>query len=441
MKRKRKEAPDSGGIEGVASDDVGLGLSEHAWRTLRREVRRVWGYTPRRLRCDGTAEDPAGDPLGAVPGVLQARRRAVEESLRWGDPYVFLLADGLMSWVVALVEGETLRGGLCGIEVVLEGDGLDVEATARLLDRWEVRPGAVCRALSGAPVWPRERVRAAAQSLAEIAYAVCGWNPERWRRNRRDAEQQRQIGEAIQQGKAAGLRPWPLAEERQLLQLIRAGDSSGARRHLNQLLAAMFLDSPRLPVLQARALELMGFLIRVAVEDEPGCAVLMDAHRDWMVRLIGTRSFESLCATVRDGLEDFMARVASQGLSPAARHVRRVLAFVEAQLPRAPTLDEAAAAAGISRFRLAHLLKETTGQPYGRHLARLRCEVAARRLLTTRRDCAEIAAELGFADQSHFTRVFRTVFGTTPARYRLDHGAGDPRPGRRPAPRLEVPQG
>jgi AraC-like DNA-binding protein len=272
--------------------------------------------------------------------------------------------------------------------------------------------------------WAQDRVRTAAQSLAELAYAVTGWRSERWQRNRAGADQQRQIAEAIHRGKGGGLRVWPLAQERQLLQLIRAGDLAGARRHLNQLLAEMFLDSPRQPVLQARALELLGYLVRVAVEDEPECAALMASHQAWIVRIIGTNDFESLCATVRDALDDFMGQVATQGLSLPARHVRRVLEHIESVLPRVPTLDEAARAAGVSRFRLAHLLKQSTGQTFGQHLARFRVDLASRILTTTSRDCADIAAELGFADQSHFTRVFRTVTGTTPARYRRQNADG-----------------
>jgi AraC-like DNA-binding protein len=31
---------------------------------------------------------------------------------------------------------------------------------------------------------------------------------------------------------------------------------------------------------------------------------------------------------------------------------------------------------------------------------------------------AEIAAQLGYADQAHMTREFRAIFGCTPGRYR-----------------------
>lgn len=38
-------------------------------------------------------------------------------------------------------------------------------------------------------------------------------------------------------------------------------------------------------------------------------------------------------------------------------------------------------------------------------------------LLKGEQSLTEIAAETGFADQAHFTRVFRKNFGTTPANW------------------------
>jgi AraC family transcriptional regulator len=45
---------------------------------------------------------------------------------------------------------------------------------------------------------------------------------------------------------------------------------------------------------------------------------------------------------------------------------------------------------------------------------RAACEL----LRTAEWPLAVIAAECGFADQSHFTRIFRRMTGTTPARFR-----------------------
>jgi len=41
-----------------------------------------------------------------------------------------------------------------------------------------------------------------------------------------------------------------------------------------------------------------------------------------------------------------------------------------------------------------------------------------RELLAQDRSPVEVALEAGFADQAHFTRIFKATFGITPARYR-----------------------
>ena len=60
----------------------------------------------------------------------------------------------------------------------------------------------------------------------------------------------------------------------------------------------------------------------------------------------------------------------------------------------------------------------------GTTLRRLRLE-QARRSLARDPDCtlADAALQAGFADQSHFTRHFRRLFGVTPGAYRRRQGA------------------
>ena len=393
-------------------------LPVSAWNRMVRSYRADCSLTPVLLHPDGRRVMGAPGPLDALPLVVQARRRAIEESLRWGEPHMFLVASGVISWAVALVDGQTLLGGACGGEVTCDDDPVDVAEAARHLASWGTANSRVRAFLQALPVWPQARVHMAGRLLAETVYAASTWKPDLWRKNHEDAVQQRQIAEAIHQGKKVVNRNWPVAEERRLLLLLRAGDSNGARKHLNQLLATMFLDSPHQPVLQARVLELLGYLVRVAVEDSPELASLMTTHQHWMERIISANTFEVLCQVVRDALDAFMREVAQQGLARTNLHVRQALDYVARNLPESITLDDAARAAGISRFRLAHLLKATTGQTLLQHVKRLRTEEARRLLETTTFSCAEIAAEMGFTDQSHFTRHFREVAGITPAQYR-----------------------
>jgi AraC-like DNA-binding protein len=80
-------------------------------------------------------------------------------------------------------------------------------------------------------------------------------------------------------------------------------------------------------------------------------------------------------------------------------------------------LDELARVAELSRFHLIRLFRRRYGVTPFAYLRNLRVE-RARDALRSGAALAEIAANLGFADQSHLGRAFRQVMGSTPGQYR-----------------------
>ncbi len=77
------------------------------------------------------------------------------------------------------------------------------------------------------------------------------------------------------------------------------------------------------------------------------------------------------------------------------------------------TLADLAAEVGLSRFQLLHGFRRETGLPP--HAYRIVQRVLrARGMIRARVPLAEIAAALGFADQSHMNRAFLRVTGATP---------------------------
>lgn len=385
---------------------------------LTRLYRARYGLTPVRV----TAAGRAGRGRGGAPrpALAPIRRHALEEAVRWGEASVFYLAPGVFGWVVPLVGPDRIAGGVAGGEVTAEEDPPDPVESARVLAAAGASRAAAEAWVRSRPVWPQARIREAATFLFETVYALVGPMPERLRRNRENALQQRQIAEAIHQAKGAGRQPGPFEQERRLLALIRAGDEKGARRHLNRLLAALFLDSPRHPVLQARCVELLGTLVRSAMEDSPVLESLLHDHYGWIESLIRAPDFETLCVAVRDALDAFLRRIATQGYNRTNLSVRQMLDHLARHFADPVSLQAVAEAAGLSRFRAAHLLKEATGQTLKGHLKRLRIDEARRRLENSVQPYAEIADGLGFSDQSHFIRQFKELTGVTPGQYRRE---------------------
>ncbi|MDR7006245.1 AraC family transcriptional regulator [Paraburkholderia strydomiana] len=97
--------------------------------------------------------------------------------------------------------------------------------------------------------------------------------------------------------------------------------------------------------------------------------------------------------------------------------IARVRDFLHDHMDGNVGLDELANIAGIDRFRLTRLFQQAFGTSPHAYLVRLRLR-AARRLLAIGRTPAEVAAEVGFADQSHLGRWFRRAYRMTPAAYR-----------------------
>ena len=98
-----------------------------------------------------------------------------------------------------------------------------------------------------------------------------------------------------------------------------------------------------------------------------------------------------------------------------ARRLKRVLDFLEANLGRNPGLGELAAVAGfgVSHFKL--LFRRSTGLPPHQYLLRRRVERARELLQQGRLSASQIAAETGFAHQSHMARCMRQLLGVTPS--------------------------
>ena len=69
---------------------------------------------------------------------------------------------------------------------------------------------------------------------------------------------------------------------------------------------------------------------------------------------------------------------------------------------------------GLSPAHFSRAFKETMGVPPHRYLLNLRLERARRMLDAEDATLSAVAQRAGFADQAHFTRLFKREYGVTP---------------------------
>lgn len=109
----------------------------------------------------------------------------------------------------------------------------------------------------------------------------------------------------------------------------------------------------------------------------------------------------------------------------APRWIAAVRERVEAEYAAPPTLAELGRMVQRDAAYVAATFKRVYGNSVGNYLRQQRLWQARRCVdAEPERSLSDIALQCGFADQSHFTRHFRRLFGLTPGEYRRRHSAG-----------------
>lgn len=110
-------------------------------------------------------------------------------------------------------------------------------------------------------------------------------------------------------------------------------------------------------------------------------------------------------------------RIATGGMN--GTRLRKVLEYIEEHLSEDISLCALAAIAGFSVHHFGEMFKAETGLAPHHFLIERRIHRAKELLLGGDMPIAQIALDVGFSGQSHFTQHFRRLTGTTPLRFRL----------------------
>jgi AraC-like DNA-binding protein len=100
------------------------------------------------------------------------------------------------------------------------------------------------------------------------------------------------------------------------------------------------------------------------------------------------------------------------------RTIARLVERFDAELGVSPRLDDLARGTGLSPSHFARKFRRSTGLSLYRFVNRRRILRSMESLPDDSQTLAQIALDLGFASQSHFTRLFSKLTGMTPAKYR-----------------------
>jgi AraC family transcriptional regulator len=133
------------------------------------------------------------------------------------------------------------------------------------------------------------------------------------------------------------------------------------------------------------------------------------------------REFDACSPLAIEGLAlELLASVArKRGVDEkrAPHWLSRAVDLLRSEFHRNLTVNEIAAEVGVHPLHLSRVFRQFHRKSIGEYTHRLRIQFACQRLSESEAQLADVAAASGFADQSHFTRVFKQVTGLTPGAF------------------------
>ncbi|WND03852.1 AraC family transcriptional regulator [Temperatibacter marinus] len=95
-----------------------------------------------------------------------------------------------------------------------------------------------------------------------------------------------------------------------------------------------------------------------------------------------------------------------------------VIEFVQDNLSLPPTVESLTKVANLSRFQLDLRMQRIFGLTAGQWILKQRIEEARKLLMYSAHSLVDVAMQVGYSDQSTFTRQFRKTTGMTPLKFR-----------------------
>lgn len=344
----------------------------------------------------GASECPA--TCAAQAACEAARKRAIEESARWGEPSILLCPQENLLWAVPVMDNMRVVGGLIAATRALAPDG----------DSWgALSPRDIRQAVAGL------LTLAVQANLTNAAYLELQRLAAR-----REGERARAI-HALKDHNYQTIREVYLVEEPALISAIKQGDRREARGIINRVLVGIyFLGRDRPMLLKSLLLELVVMMSRSAVEAGADPSELLGANYSSLANLAAIDSEEELTAWLVAMLERIMDAIKSNRQYPISVMMGKAISFMQEHLHEDISRDEVAKEACLSPSHFSRVVKHTFGQSFTELLTQMRVDRAKEMLIRTEKSLIQICLDCGFNDQSYFTKVFQKVTGYPPGEFR-----------------------
>lgn len=344
---------------------------------------------------------------------------------RFGGKYIFFCPLGLVHWAAPITKNGILKGALLGGPVLMmEPDEFLLEELLSNSHIDESRVQELKQYIKKIPIIQPDVVNSLSELLFLIAAHISDGEPLQYQDDRDYQEQQSEISEYIHYiktmgGECSGIESYPIEKEKELLSLIQLGDKAESQRVLNEILGHIFFSTGgNFEVIKARILELVVLLSRAALRGGADVELIFGLNYKYLSQIHDFLTVEDLAFWLSGIMVRFTDCVFNLADVKHIDVIYKAVDYIKRNYMKKITLEDVASHVFLSPSYFCVVFKKEMKCNFSGYVNKIRIEMSKKLLLDNSIALTDIANYVGFEDQSYFTKVFRSLVGNSPGKYR-----------------------
>lgn len=342
---------------------------------------------------------------------------------KWGEPYIYYCPYGLVNWAVPVLNEEKIKYILIGGPILMQEPGDQfVEDIIRQNNLTEPGFKDIKKYLNKIQVVEPSRVRHLAKLLMCISENIMNEKALALKNKRQKNIIDSEIAETIHELKKAeesyGETVYPFEKENELISRVQLGDKKKAQKILNEILGIIYFQGgDDFDLVKAKAVELMVVLARASIEVGADLEIIFGLEYIYLKEINEVTNINELSRILAKVLDRFVESTFTIKNVRNKDIIFKAMNYIRENYDRDISLDEVASEVGLNPSYFSKIFKEEMEISYSDYLNQTRIE-ASKQLLNNDMSLAEVAQEVGFNDQSYFSKVFKKFEGISPGKWR-----------------------
>ena len=362
---------------------------------------------------------------------LKDVNRAIQISVRTGEPYIFQCHADMIEFTAAFRNGrEESLAFVCGPILLRHPDSFIKQDILAKVKSLSINKTTLLQALPEIPIFSERRVQAAADLLFMMANYLSKIDSRSQHQQHEITRQQSLLAEELFLRKIGVSEvqrlPSPnlysrgeFLKEKELIDLIKIGDRKKAKALLDEALGtALFRSHEHIGILKARALEIIFVIARAAVEAGANLEEILGFKYQCIQNLSRDDSQETLYYFLMKAFDQLFECIYQNRNIQHTRIFTKAKEYIWGNYNQEISLRKLSGAVKVSPYYLSHLFRKEMGISFLEYLTSVRISIAKNLLKQTAMSIMEICLEVGYQDPSHFAKIFKKKEGLHPTDYR-----------------------